>query len=1055
MRKYFARGAGPLKRALATLLCLVFWAHSAPVYSFWVGIEADLMPAPAAPEQPPERGQPQPLREEPAHTEAPARQTDAPRATEPPNETAAPHETEPPRPTDIPQESETPAETDVPQETGSPQETEAPAGTDTPQASSAPEPTAEPQNAHEFSGFTHGYVRVMTATQVRTEPHDRAKSEEVLALNEGEVVLAVSRRAFEPAPREEAPEDAPDWFRVRARDCEDVLVTGYVSGTELFPLTKEETDSLLSAWREEDVPVGQDGVPRVGGAFVSPGSQEEGRTVRPEKTATPQPGETPSPAGTAQPEPTSAPDVTLPPEATQPPESPLPWEEEEAGPPEPTATPDPLAESLARAEELLAEGEGFLEAATQRARNALAAAALPPDTTAPVINDTRIQQSAQSPVTEAVLLIYVTDPAGAGEQVSGVDEVYIMLNGRRYDCVYDAQLGAYTVTVYDNDSYAVHAVDAAGNPAVPVTLTVTSITNANPGAADTTPPQVDALDHDPTGWCDSLTVTAQVSDPPGAGQTASGVRDVWITGPAPATDRIACGGQGTDWMAELTQNGSYELHVRDRAGNVAVQAFVIDNLRADDTYPPLADDAVLDPPPRDDGFMEPFVEASVRTWDVPRPGANPPERATGVALVQVAWREIDPRTDQPIYEVLGECYTMQERNRWGYTLQEDGNYSFLIFDGAGNLTVRDFYIGHIGVNRTRIPNPDWYLRPVDDDGDGLYTETEYRLGLNPANRDTNGDGLWDGLSVRLGFSGSADNPKPARSVLARAGSAAPLEKLVAAGVLAAPLTETRPANARRDMQSLWRSLRNTVAWMTRDGDALLCVNSRSVFTAHMPSNERLVVDGALNLYTLGMQRMGKGEVRSLEATADGSMALLYDRQGHGGLLARDAYLIDTARMQAYRVPQTQGARSVAISPDGAHLAIWRPQSLTRVSVATAETLQITDPARCAAVDMLRFLPDGTLITRATALGYSALGTDGERVVGLMQDLLDLPCLIQWQDVQTMTLVDREMRPLTIELQLLLRSTGLFVDGEPPKQKIARNLSPREMYERSVLIAGLQ
>ena len=950
------------------------------------------------------------------------------------------------------------------------------------------EATVPPANAAQDAAFAQGYAMLLGSAQARRHAHTREAAYPVLSLAQGEIVWVASRAAYAATQKEKASGEAyADWFLVQAYDAEGTWVQGWVSGESLRPLTPEETDGLLSGWPEDTWPALREEIPCVAGLALPPPSPTEPGAQgeqNPPATDEAQDAEgddapkedAPSEEGAADDSDASA----LPGGANEDdaPET-LPAQDadgdtdhdEEGGADadagdgenapytdeqlaaqlaaeEAAALEQALAEQLALATQLIAEGEDFFENADALAR-ALAMQRdmpMPDDVCAPVIGSIGIVYALEPPVTSAQLIIPVEDlpdPDDPDALVSGVREVAVQNpSGQTKVCSYVDALRAYVLTVYADGLYDVWATDAAGNTAQ-AQVQVQNLMQGQAGA-DVTPPELgEPLLTPPQEWAEEVALAIAATDASASPrEPASGVGDVWLY--APDGTRTLCGydveaGQYTNI---LYVNGTYQVIAFDMAGNDAEQVFTVSYILDMDTYPPTIGGVSVDPPFDDKKpMLSPMVELTIYAADDPRPNSH--ERASGMQDVFIArYYGEDPDTQEPLLDTPEYCFPMDE-GVYAYYFEENGEYMVLAVDMAGNVAMKRVDMGHVGNEKPRRRDPEWasILRPVDEDGDGLYTQTEYRLGLDPMQRDTRGDGLWDGLSLRLGLDG-LHAPRTV-SVLAQAQDTAPLDALVAGGQLLDPVTEHAPRNARRQTQEQWDKLRTTVVWMDPLGNAMLCVNNRTLFMASIPRSERVQVEGTLSLELLAMGSVNNDIARTVDVTPDGSMALLYDREGDGGTLRQDAYLVDTARMQAYRIPDTRGARGVALSDDGTYLAIWYENALVRIHTQTGDIWRCDDANRCGRIEMLAFLSDNSLVTRVTTIGYNALLPDGTRQVG---DPRALPCLTQRQSLESMTLYDRSMSAIDVPIQLLLRATGLYLSGEPEKEKPIRNLSPRTVFE---------
>ncbi len=929
------------------------------------------------------------------------------------------------------------------------------------------QPVDQPANAYEDASFHRGYARMLGAGEARVAAHERKTAYPVIALQGNEIVLVKERVSYvstkaERKAQKESGEVFIDWFLIQVRDAQGNIVEGYVPGTSLFPLTQEETEALRLAWEEEAkeareaLPQAEDGIPAVTGLLLPPPEDTDTEsTANPEDAeATTEPTATPENA-----EPTSEPTET--PQDTEPTPEPTEIPQDAEPTPEPTeipqdAEPTPQPTDIPQedpAEAALAQARALLDAQPQFVQNAEAYAMLlsvpTPDTYAPTIGPVNITYELNGPVQVAVLSVQIADeqdPGDPAQEVSGIVDVYVIApDGNQYECSYNEATKCYEITVYRGDPivpYTIHAVDGVGLISTKsVMVDHTLLAPANP-MDDEAPTIVSVTLDPPVEKRETVDVLVDALDTAPGGLTPSGIREVWIT--TPSNLRLPCTWDADSglFIGEALENGVHTVWVKDAAGNTASQGFTVANILDPDTYPPTILSVITDPERDPKGGKTPMAMLICTAIDERRPASS--ERATGVDTVEVGlYYGLDPVTNQPVVAHAQPMF-LWEDDQYAYTLEENGDYMVVVTDKAGNKSYFNMVVDFIGEVKPRKPDPNWAYRPLDDDGDGLFTQTEYRLGINPASKDTNADGLWDGLCVRLGINAGGNNGAPVKSVVARAQDTVMLDALVAAGKLVAPLGEKQPNTVRQRVRKAWSGQSSSVVWMNALGSDLLCINNMALFTASIPRSEAVEVGSALMLSTLGMGYVNNNVFRTVEPCADGSMLLLYDRKEHGGTLTKDAFLVDVARMQAYRIPETAGARDLAISDDGAMLAIWKTDSLTRLSLKTGEALVLDDAQLCGRIEMVRFLADGTLVTRVSSIGYSAIDAKGEPQIGSAEAL---PCLVQFQDIKEMTIFDRNMSAVHINLQAQLRRGGVFVTGEPEKEKPVRNLSPRDMYER--------
>ena len=386
-----------------------------------------------------------------------------------------------------------------------------------------------------------------------------------------------------------------------------------------------------------------------------------------------------------------------------------------------------------------------------------------------------------------------------------------------------------------------------------------------------------------------------------------------------------------------------------------------------------------------------------------------------------------------------------------------------------------------------------YVAPKDEDMDGLYTRTEYRLGLNPQRRDSRADGYWDGLRLYLGAALVPDaaantltgpTPEPALTSTPRETpeptatprptqtpepsptpepeaqatavlTAAPDEQAlllgVQAGLLSTPVGEPDAAAAASDMQRRWQTAgTSNVAHLDHGKLRMVLVNNRGVLVGTLGTDEQLKVEGALTLATLGLSGKNYEQVRSLDVSRDGNLALLYDRRERGAELTDDARVIDLRTMKSYRIPGTKDALHIAFSPDGRYVAYATQELVARIDLSTGERFVDADRARMERVEMLAFTAEDALVTRVTSMGMTALLPDGEWTL-----LAPQWPLTKCRDVEGLTVYDADLIELDIDMQVYYRATGLIVRGEDGKD--VRNFSP-SYFLRSLLgkeIEGLE
>lgn len=389
----------------------------------------------------------------------------------------------------------------------------------------------------------------------------------------------------------------------------------------------------------------------------------------------------------------------------------------------------------------------------------------------------------------------------------------------------------------------------------------------------------------------------------------------------------------------------------------------------------------------------------------------------------------------------------------------------------------------------QVPSADQapYVKPKDDDMDGLFSRTEYRLGLDPQRRDSLSDGYWDALRLYLGEALIPDaasekltgpTPEPALTstpretpvpeptktpaatatpdveptatpaptespVLGQAPDAAALQQSVEAGFIASPVGDPDPAAYAADYKKKWTSGGTAyIGFIDHSKLRMALINNRAIFTGAVGSGEQLVVDGAISLSSMGLGGKNYNSVRSFDVSRDGRLALLYDRRERGAELTDDARVIDLVNMRAYRVIGTKNALNIAMSPDGRYLAYATKEYLVRLDLSTGERFVEADPSRLERVDMLSFTKGDVLITRVTSMGCTALSPAGEWTLAAPEGIV-----LRNRDLNGLTVYDKDQLELDINMQVYYQTTGLYVKGED--KKAVRNFSP-SYFRRSLL-----
>lgn len=988
--------------------------------------------------------------ENPKPEPAPAPAPPAVATPEPPSSTEEPTQETPVSTEEATQEPPVSTETLTPEPTA--ERTPAPVQPP-PSASSQPsEPSATqedaPQNAAEVSGFSSGYARVLGGTSIYTQAHDRPASKEILHLGGDEIVLVGGRSAYIPPKGEEAP-DAPDWFTVTVWDGEGSKVSGYVPGTALMPLSAEELLAQEQAWQLDPEASPRDGIPQVGGLYMPPQNDDA------------QPVETMMPTDTLIPETTPSPLEDLEPEATTDPDAtPFPWDFDSTPTPEPTPepSPGPLVDILADVEDVpgvdvMQSAQALLDLPFDGTSiMAAALTAQDPDTTPPKIQS--ILQTPQEPTKPGMAKVVAVvldeaDPASPFAEVSGVERVVLTYLGGtpEVEMFPTGQANTYAALVYGTGPVTIHgftvtATDAAGNA---VTSDPFGVTIDGNTTSDTQAPFITNAANTPSGGeVDEVLISCNAEDLPNGTEDVSGlaivrvcrtkdadgnaVSDPWYT--------MEYNKETARFELQVILNGTYQIEAQDWAGNVATNDISIRNIRAVDTWPPVIEWAHLS---NTDKYIE-YLVVRAKVYDEQNPNDSK-ERISGVADVSIApFYYEDEETGKPIYGELTpfKPWTNEDGDPdlYAVTIYESGIYIIVATDEAGNVSTHILEITNIGMKPVGTADPN-YVPQKDDDGDGMLTQSEYRLGYNPSLWDTNGDGISDGLEVLLGidYQNMLEDPTP--SLLSKQGSGF-LQNLQKEGVLGEAIAEDNQANARASYNSRWSSARNVLCWWNPRNGQMAVVSSNAVLRMEMQSNEKPKVLGALSFYALGLGKAGNNTPRTLQCTDDGTMALVYDRDAHGGLLRGPAYLVDLLEMVGYTIPNAEGARDIRLSDDGKQLAVLRKNSLEIVNLATGAVWQTKNRAEVNGVDMLHFLPNGHLVTRVTPLGYSAYLPEGEPEVG---DTISLPLIKKYQDITQITMYDLEGKPFSMHFQALMRTAGVFVTSEDEKVKTDRHMAP--------------
>lgn len=338
----------------------------------------------------------------------------------------------------------------------------------------------------------------------------------------------------------------------------------------------------------------------------------------------------------------------------------------------------------------------------------------------------------------------------------------------------------------------------------------------------------------------------------------------------------------------------------------------------------------------------------------------------------------------------------------------------------------------------------YYGYPKDDDTDGLYTRSEYRVNLNPAVPDSDGDGYFDFMDFYLaGRLSEEECPAIERS----------WEACVRAGLLGEGRSEAHAWEAARDMEKRWHNSVALIGWADLQNARVLALSNSGVFLADYAQSETPTISRALSMAKMGYPAANRHErTRIFDVSADGAIALMYDRRIEKdtpldeGEITQDAVIIDTQTMTAYPMPGTQNARALALSPDGSLIAVWMDEELTLWHLATGEAVRITDEKQLARVEMLAFTADNRLIVSITQMGYNAFLPDGKPTIG-GADALGV--FVRSRDSHGLSVYDNEHQLLRIDAQVSLTQAGIYIKGEDGES--VRNFAPRQIR----IAAGLE
>lgn len=238
-----------------------------------------------------------------------------------------------------------------------------------------------------------------------------------------------------------------------------------------------------------------------------------------------------------------------------------------------------------------------------------------------------------------------------------------------------AGAGKYTFTATENGVYPVIVATKDGM-GVSVDLTVSGI------AEKTTPPTVQVGEHKANDTATQVSVPIVVSD---SDNTAS---EVTLT-----SDTGTISGSGNNYALTATENGTYTLTAKDKQGNQAT-ATVSEN----GNYVIGASD---------NAGNASTVTASVTGIDKTAPSIQVTSKNDSWQQKQVVTFSVtDENSSVASVQVIhnGKRVSLSEGNGYSFTATENGTYTIMARDTAGNAISKDVAINRIDVTKPAAPS---------------------------------------------------------------------------------------------------------------------------------------------------------------------------------------------------------------------------------------------------------------------------------------------------------------------------------------------------------------
>ena len=238
-----------------------------------------------------------------------------------------------------------------------------------------------------------------------------------------------------------------------------------------------------------------------------------------------------------------------------------------------------------------------------------------------------------------------------------------------------AGAGKYTFTATENGVYPVIVATKDGM-GVSVDLTVSGI------AEKTTPPTVQVGEHKANDTATQVSVPIVVSD---SDNTAS---EVTLT-----SDTGTISGSGNNYTLTATENGTYTLTAKDKQGNQAT-ATVSEN-----------GNYVIGAP--DNAGNASTVTASVTGIDKTAPSIQVTSKNDSWQQKQVVTFSVtDENSSVASVQVIhnGKQVSLTEGNGYSFTATENGTYTIMASDTAGNAISKDVAINRIDVTKPAAPS---------------------------------------------------------------------------------------------------------------------------------------------------------------------------------------------------------------------------------------------------------------------------------------------------------------------------------------------------------------